>query len=156
MHDTYLLTNLLVGGLYSEDVGGPVVSIDAQQSLDDAITSLRSNHIDRLLVIDALTGNPLYLLSYQPILRFLRQCVSITLTYSHYNHSMTVSEYISSGVVTVLNFSFRQISFPFWRKTTVLVQLVLHQKCDLLHFLCSEIVHSLFYQSWLGLELMLN
>jgi len=50
--------------------------VDAEQSLYDAISALRDNDIRRLLVVDSLTGNPLYVLTYKRILRFLQQCVS--------------------------------------------------------------------------------
>ena len=74
----------------SED-DGPLVTVDVEQSLHDAVTSLRTHCIHRLLVTDAPTGNPLHLLSYKPILRFLRQCVSISHTHSDYNCMIDMS-----------------------------------------------------------------
>jgi len=54
----------------------PLVSVDAEQSLFEAVMALHLNTIHRLLVVDCLTGNPLYVLTYKRILRFLNQSVS--------------------------------------------------------------------------------
>ena len=66
-----------VSGLLEDDVL-PMVSVDAEQSLYDAISCLRNSRVHRLLVMDSLTGNPLYILTYKRILRCLHQFVSIT------------------------------------------------------------------------------
>lgn len=54
----------------------PLVSIDPDASLYDAIKMLIENRIHRLPVIDNLTGNVLYILTHKRILRFLFLYVS--------------------------------------------------------------------------------
>jgi len=54
-----------------------IVSVDAEQCLHDAVSLLRDNCVHRLLVVDSVTGNPLYILTYKRILQFLHQSVSI-------------------------------------------------------------------------------
>lgn len=54
----------------------PLVSIDPDASLYDAIKMLIENRIHRLPVIDTLTGNVLYILTHKRILRFLFLYVS--------------------------------------------------------------------------------
>lgn len=49
----------------------PLVSINPDSSLFDAIKILIHNRIHRLPVIDPLTGNVLYILTHKRILRFL-------------------------------------------------------------------------------------
>jgi len=66
---------LFISGVFNEESRG-VVSVDAEQSLYDAVAALRDNYIRRLLVVDSLTGNPLYVLTYKRILHFLQQSVS--------------------------------------------------------------------------------
>lgn len=55
----------------------PLVSIDPDASLYDAIKILIENRIHRLPVIDTFTGNVLYILTHKRILRFLFLYVSV-------------------------------------------------------------------------------
>lgn len=48
-----------------------VLSIDANSSLLEAVKILINNHIHRLLVMDKLNDNPLYILTHKRILKFL-------------------------------------------------------------------------------------
>jgi len=56
---------------------GRLVSVDAEQSLSDAVTTLRLNAVHRLVVIDSLTGNALYVLTYTRCLTFLHSTHSV-------------------------------------------------------------------------------
>lgn len=49
----------------------PLISIDPDASLYDAIEALCKHKVHRLLVIDKVTGNALYVLTHKRILRFL-------------------------------------------------------------------------------------
>lgn len=49
----------------------PLCSVGPDQSLHDAINLLNKNRVHRLLMIDALNGDVLYILSHKRILRFL-------------------------------------------------------------------------------------
>ena len=57
-----------------------LVSVDVEQSLHDAVNCLRHSGVHRLLVVDYVTGNPLYVLTYKRLLRFLHQFVSNSLS----------------------------------------------------------------------------
>lgn len=59
----------------------PLVSIDPDASLFDAIKTLVKNRIHRLPVIDPDTGNVLYILTHKRILRFLFLYVSQVLVF---------------------------------------------------------------------------
>ena len=54
----------------------PLISIDPDASLYDAICSLVNNRIHRLPVIDKHTGNVLHILTHKRILKFLFLYVS--------------------------------------------------------------------------------
>lgn len=60
----------------------PLISIDPDASLYDAIEALCKHKVHRLLVIDKVTGNALYVLTHKRILRFLYLYVSILLRIS--------------------------------------------------------------------------
>jgi len=63
-------------GLTWDSNDGRLLSMDAEQSLYEAVATLRLYAVHRLIVVDSLTGNPLYVLNYKRILRFLHQSVS--------------------------------------------------------------------------------
>ena len=58
----------------------PLVSIDPDSSLFEAICSLVNNRIHRLPVIDKHTGNVLHILTHKRILKFLFLYVSGRMT----------------------------------------------------------------------------
>jgi len=67
----------------------PLVYINPDASLFDAIKTLIQNRIHRLPVIDPHTGNVLYILTHKRILRFLFLYVStyllnLSIEYSHW------------------------------------------------------------------------
>ena len=83
-------------GLLSEDEPcRPLVSVDAEQSLQTAILLLRQHQVHRLLVMDTVTGNPLYVLTHKRILRFLQHAVSIMILCHRWR------EYNDAGVCSV-------------------------------------------------------
>ena len=59
------------------DYSRPLIAIDPDASLFDAIQMLLDNKVHRLPVIDPVTGNALYILTHKRILRFLYLYVSI-------------------------------------------------------------------------------
>ena len=61
--------------LYKQDPP-PLIHIDPDASLFEAITMLCVNKVHRLPVIDKVTGNSLYVLTHKRILRFLYLYVS--------------------------------------------------------------------------------
>jgi len=69
----YVVVELSCGGSRSGD--GGLVSVDAEQSVSDALTTLRLNGVHRLIVMDSLTGNPLYTLTY-------RRCLAAALQHA--------------------------------------------------------------------------
>ena len=72
------MTDCLVEVL--NDYAKPLVHIDPDSSLYDAIYMLCHNKVHRLPVINKLTGNALYILTHKRILRFLYLYVSSSLT----------------------------------------------------------------------------
>jgi CBS domain-containing protein len=61
----------------------PLISIEPDASLFDAIKILINNRIHRLPVIDPATGNVLYILTHKRILRFLFLYVSTYIVLRH-------------------------------------------------------------------------
>ena len=59
------------------DYNRPLVCIDPDSSLYEAIAILCESKVHRLPVIDRATGNALYVLTHKRILRFLYLYVSI-------------------------------------------------------------------------------
>ena len=60
-----------------KDYQKPLIYIDPDASLFDAIQELCKHKVHRLLVIDRSTGNALYVLTHKRILRFLYLYVCI-------------------------------------------------------------------------------
>ena len=64
----------------------PFQSINPDASLFEAITTLITNRIHRLPVIDPQTGNVLYIVTHKRILRFLFLYVSLRVPHLSHNH----------------------------------------------------------------------
>lgn len=54
----------------------PLVTIGPSESLLAAVERLYNAKVHRILVVNAENGNPLHVLTYKRILRFVHSCVS--------------------------------------------------------------------------------
>jgi predicted transcriptional regulator len=61
--------------MLSDDVKPEIVIVDPEDSLFQAVRMLHKESVHRLLVVDSVDGNALYVLTYKKILRFLYNSV---------------------------------------------------------------------------------
>ena len=53
--------------------GSGLLTVDAEQSVYEAVSALRHSAVHRLVVVDYISGNPLYVLTYRRVLTALHQ-----------------------------------------------------------------------------------
>jgi CBS domain-containing protein len=83
--------SLFRSDMLGEDMKSDIVTIDPEHSLFDAVRRLHKESVHRLLVVDGVDGNALYILTYKKILRFLYYSVGHRFSYKLQTHASHTS-----------------------------------------------------------------